>query len=120
MDKTTRTKTEDGYAYQLPDEAVKALEGQLKQFEKFFGRKPVEGEPIFFDPEHPEKPTPMDPKKIIKRTIEVMKMANVPSEYIYAYEKTDGLMVTEMNQPLISQEDRKLWSDAIAEYNRFN
>jgi len=45
-----------------------------------------------------------------------MRKAGVDPAIIYAFEKTDGLLVTEQNQHLISEADLDAWQAAIDEY----
>jgi hypothetical protein len=42
--------------------------------------------------------------------------AGMDPAFIYAFEKTDGLLVTEANQHLISEADLDAWQAALDEY----
>lgn len=46
----------------------------------------------------------------------MMREAGISPALIYAFEKTDGLMVTEMNRHLIPDKDIREFEDAYAEY----
>ena len=45
-----------------------------------------------------------------------MKAAGIDPAIIHAFEKTDGLLVTEENKHLISDKDLAAWDAAIREY----
>ena len=67
----------------------------------------VAGDKLFFD---------MPPVEHAEHFIvEVMKKAGVDPAVIYAFEKT-GLMVTEANEHLISDNDRAEWEEVVLEY----
>jgi SEC-C motif len=92
----------------LTDEAVDILEEQRRKFVSKFGREPGPDEPIFFDAppvEHLEA-----------EMVQAMKKAGVDPAIIYAFEKTNGLLVTEQNQHLIPEADLEAWNAAIDEY----
>jgi hypothetical protein len=92
----------------LSEEAAGILKEQRRKFVAKFGREPNPDEPIFFDAppvEHLEA-----------EMVQAMRKAGVDPAIIYAFEKTDGLLVTEQNQHLISQADLDAWQAAIDEY----
>lgn len=103
---------DDGKIYKsLPmSPEVKAMLEQLRQaFIAKYGREPGPGDLLFPDMPHPEHLEAM--------MVEGMKEAGMDPAIIYAFEKT-GLLVTEQNQHLISEEDLAEWGAAIDEYER--
>ena len=96
----------------------RAMEEARRAFFQKFGRWPSPGDPIIFDPDVDE-PTPMDPAKTRREMISTMKEAGIPGALVYAYEKT-GLIVSEMNEHLISPADIAEYDAAIAEYRRLH
>ncbi|HYH66465.1 MAG TPA: SEC-C domain-containing protein [Urbifossiella sp.] len=102
---------DDGTVYQstpLSPEAVEILREQRERFVARFGREPRPDEPIFFDAPPVEQ--------IEFQMVQAMKAAGIDPAVIYAYEKTDGLLVTESNQHLIPDKDLAAWQAAIDEY----
>jgi hypothetical protein len=97
-----------------PKEIVRrVLSSEQEAFKEKFGREWQPGDPIFFDPESDvPKPYPIDEARRI--LIEVMQMAKTPPEFIYAFKKTDMLLLVEDIE--VPAERRKEWNDAIAEY----
>lgn len=107
MGKGRRTKIDKG------GRADKILRMQLKAFRKKFGRDPRPGEPVFFDPDA-DTPKPI-PKAVMEEGMrEVAKY--LPPDIAFAYLKTGGLLLTEMNIHLMSAEDLAEWDAAIEEY----
>lgn len=92
----------------LSPEAVEILRQQRERFVAKFGREPGPDEPIFFDAPPVEQ--------IEFQMVQAMKLAGIDPAIIYAYEKTDGLLVTESNQHLISDKDLAAWQAAVDEY----
>jgi hypothetical protein len=92
----------------LPDEAADILEQQRRKFVERFGREPGPGDPVFFDAPPVEQ--------VEFQMVQAMQAAGVDPAFIYAFEKTGGLLVTEQNMHLISEEDLAAWQDAIDEY----
>jgi hypothetical protein len=68
---------------------------QLEAFRKKFGRDPLPGEPMFFDPEK-DVPTPLDPAKFQQDVLTAMGSANLPPELAYAFKKTGLILVAEL------------------------
>ena len=92
------------------------VKSSKKLFKETFGREMEEGDPLIFDPDIKDKPTPINPDKMIKQMVEILKQAGMPPEYIYAYEQTKGLMRNPLNEHLLSEKDKQEWDDAIASY----
>jgi hypothetical protein len=88
--------------------AVKqALEQLREAFIAKHGREPGPDDLVFPDLPHPEHLEHM--------MVEDMKAAGMDPAFIYAFEQT-GLLVTEQNMHLISDEDLADWNAAIEEY----
>jgi hypothetical protein len=92
----------------LPPEAKELLEQQRQQFIAEHGRDPGPDDLLF--------PNAPDPEQLKAQMIQGMKSAGINPAVIYAFEKTDGLLVTEHNQHLISEADLDAWNAAIEEY----
>lgn len=82
------------------------LEEQLKDFREHFGRDPLPGEPVFFDPDF-DVPTPISEEKMAKMTMEAMAQADLPPEIAYAFKKTGMILLADYEYP----------PEAVAEYN---
>lgn len=92
----------------MTDEVADVLAQQKQKFIERFGREPGPDDPIFFDMPHPEHLEAM--------MVEGMKAAGIDPAIIHAFEKTNGLLVTEENKHLISDKDLEAWDAAIREY----
>jgi len=55
---------------------------------------------------------------IFKRMVSYMEQAGMEKQHIYAYIKTNGLLVTEANVKKVSAEDMREWIEAIKEYEK--
>ena len=92
----------------LSSDAVAILREQRRKFVERFGREPGPNDPVFFD---------LPPVEQIEfQTVRAMRKAGIDEAFIYAYEKTGGLLVTEQNQHLIPEKDLEAWQAAIEEY----
>ena len=101
---------EDGNIYKslpMPPEVKEVLEDLQQAFITNYGREPGPDDLLFPDMPHPEHLEAM--------MVEEMKAAGMDPAFIYAFEKT-GLLVSEQNQHLISDEDLAEWDAAIEEY----
>jgi len=87
---------------------------QLQEFKKKFGREPGPGDPVFFDPDA-DHPTPYDPEKMKRQTLEAMRAAGTRPELIFAYERT-GFVVNREGYRQMSRADRAEYDAAIDEY----
>jgi hypothetical protein len=92
----------------IVDEAAEILGEQRRKFVTKFGREPGPDEPIFFDAPPGEHLEAM--------MVQDMQEAGIDPAFIYAFEKTGGLLVTQQNQHLISEVDLDAWEAAIDEY----
>lgn len=109
MSKGKRIKFEKG------SRTDKILKKQLRAFRKKFGRDPGPGDPVFFDP-NADTPQPI-PRADLEQTMREVAQY-LPPDIAYAYLKTDGMLVTEGNLHLWSDEDMEEWDAAIDEYWR--
>jgi len=100
---------------ELGEETSFYIDEQVKQFKETFGREPEKGDPLFFDPDHTDKPIPLSESKITSVVLNLLKKAGTSEEIIYAYEQT-GMLVTELNKDQWSKEDIQEWKDAIDSY----
>jgi hypothetical protein len=82
------------------------LKEYIKHREEKLGRKLEEHDRIF------------DPKDIpsIDEMCKLMEKAGIAPRHIYAYRKTDGLLLTEKNHNYATTQDIKEWHEAIDEY----
>ncbi len=78
------------------------------------GIDPGPDDPVFFDPDA-DTPQELDWDKVGSEIVGAMVKAGIEPEKIYAYRKT-GLIVTEENWGLLSEEQQQEWEAAIAEY----
>lgn len=101
----------------LSPESQEILEMQLAAFRQRFGRDPIGEEPVFFDQESDSaEPQPMDDHKVMASAMNAMREAGIDEALIYAYAKTDGVLLTESNWHRWSPADRKAFQDAANEY----
>ncbi len=96
-----------------------AAVGLLKQlhqaFINKFGREPGPTDPMFFDPDA-EEPRPRPDEQIVNEVVKGMFAVGIDPAIIWAFIRT-GLLVTEMNLPLLDPDDLKAWVDALNEYD---
>jgi len=86
------------------------LEALRREFRERFGRDPGPDDPVFFDPSA-EEPRTLDEDGealFIAMSEMAMRRAGIDPSLIYASRKT-GLIVTERNQHLLSDDDRADW-----------
>ena len=108
-----------GFAWQEDDEGnvyksvpmssdvSEILDEQRQKFLDKYGREPGPNDPVFFD---------VPPQEHVEHEmVQAMKAAGFNQAFIYAFEKT-GLLVTEQNQHMLSDQDLAEWQDAIEEY----
>ena len=97
-----------------PNEIVRqALIWQQEAFKEKFGREWQEGDPLVFDPDS-DVPKPYPEDRMRRELIELMQEVGTPPEFIYAFKKTDLLLILEDLD--VPADRRKEWNDAIAEY----
>jgi hypothetical protein len=91
----------------VSEELADVIEGQRQKFTEQHGREPGSGDNLFFD---------MPPVEHAEHFIvQAMRQAGFDLAIIYAFEKT-GLIVTEKNERLLSENDLAEWRNAIREY----
>jgi hypothetical protein len=98
-------------------EMQEAIRSQIRLFREKFGCEPGPDDPVFFDPDAdtPQFCGPEATDHVTDQMVEAMSAAGVRPEVIYAFRKT-GRIVTEDNWHLLSEADRKEWTDAENEY----
>jgi hypothetical protein len=92
----------------------RAIADARKNFIAKFGREPLEGEPLIFDPDF-DTPTPYTEEKMTAMMVAAMEAAGTPGHLIYAYRKT-GMIMGADNADLWTRADIDEWNAAIAEY----
>jgi len=93
----------------LSDDALAALDELRTEFVRKHGREPGSDDKLFDGLPHSE---------IVElEMVQAMKKAGIEPAKIYAFEHT-GLLVTEDNQHLISDQDLAEWGAAIEEFKR--
>jgi len=115
MTKRTREDAKDDID-QMRAEAVKRLS---EAFKEKFGREMRPGDPLFWDPAASEpRPLAENPRSLEATEavlLEAMVAAGTSPELIYAYRQT-GLLASEDNWDLLSEEDQAAWNAAINDY----
>lgn len=96
----------------LSPEALSVIASQKQKFVEKFGREPGPNDKLFFD----APPT----EHLEAKIVQAMEAAGTPPEFVYAFEKTNGLLVTDANKHLIPEADLKAWFDAVAEYRKLH
>lgn len=91
----------------LRQEAIDILKEKEKEFEEKNGRPMGPGDKFFPD---------LNVEHLEHQMVMAMKKAGIDPAFIYAFEKTGGLFVTEENKDLISEKDMKAWKAAIHEF----
>jgi len=103
----------------VPEREVsrESLQALRQDFREHFGRDPQPDEPVFFDPSA-EEPRFLDEDGealFMSMSDMAMRRAGIDEALIYASHKT-GLIATERNQHLLSDDDRGDRIEAIFEY----
>jgi hypothetical protein len=96
-----------GRSVAVPDEVADRIEGLRQSYVTQHGREPThifEGAPHFELLEH--------------WTVEAMKKGGVDPAMIYAFEKTNGLLLNERNENKVPDTDIAEWDAAIDEHER--
>lgn len=97
----------------ITPEVLDILDELRQRFIEKFGREPGPDDPLLFDPDK-DTPTQLDPDALIQEFEAAADAAGLNPAISYAFRKT-GLIVTEENQHLLSQEDLEEWQQAIEE-----
>lgn len=90
------------------------LREQRAAFEAKFGRPPGPDDPVFFDPDA-EEPTAIAEDALVDMTVSMLEEV-LGAGYVYAYLATDGLMLTQDNEHLVSEQDRRWFLDAQEDF----
>jgi len=93
-----------------------AMLDRKQHFIEKFGREPGPEDPVFFDPDS-DKPQEISEEQIDSMMNEALSAAGVDPAVVYAYNKT-GLLVSEENLHLMSEEDLAEWNQAVEEANQ--
>jgi hypothetical protein len=102
----------------LSPQAIEVLQKQKLEFIKKFGREPKGDEPIFFDPAF-DVPTAINDTKLDIAMMEFLIKSGAPPEVIFAYRKTERVVLPE-NRHLLMPAELAEWDAAIAEYFNLN
>lgn len=97
------------------DELADYLEWAEQDFLQRFGRPMGPEDPLFYDPTAPT-PTPLDPAVITRDILVALEEAGIDRAYQYAFAVT-GMLLTEENEPLFSDEELDLFDAALAAYD---
>ena len=100
----------------MSDEVYQAMLDRRRHFTEKFGREPGPEDPVFFDPDS-DTPQEISEEKINRMMNEALSAAGVDPAVVYAYNKT-GLLVSEDNIHLLSDEDLEEWNQAVEEANQ--
>lgn len=100
------------------DDFNAAMDAQLEAFRVKFGRDPGPGDPLFFDPDSDE-PRALSVIEIENEMTSTAREAGIDPALIYAMQTT-GMMVTEANLDLLSDEDVDEWNEAVDRYRRLH
>lgn len=87
-----------------------AMEKARAAFKDTFGRAPKARDRVLLAPYRYSR------ADFRKQFVEIADKANAPKHLVYAYLKTDGLMLTETNKDLVSPQDIADVNDAVEEY----
>ncbi|HBY63318.1 MAG TPA: hypothetical protein DEH78_26140 [Solibacterales bacterium] len=90
---------------------------QHEAFQRAFGRFPVDGDPMFFDPTL-DIPQPISDEQTEEHMIGVLKACGCPANEIFAARVTGG-WVTELNRDAHTPDEVRAWDAARASYRRF-
>lgn len=102
----------------LSPQMMEVLEQQRELFRQKFGRDPRPEEPVFFNPEA-DQPEFLSMSVIESATVEFLKAMKVDPAFVHAYILT-GLLVTEDNVHLFTQDEIEDWTDAVIEYRQIH
>ncbi len=92
----------------MSKELVDTLKDSKQRFKKVFGRPPTNSDPVLWER------TYLKGYNTIRLIAKTMREAQVPDEFIYAYQKT-GLMIAEKAR-VYSKSEKQEFSDAVEEF----
>ena len=90
------------------------LEEQRERFRAKFGRDMGPNDPLIFDPDADE-PRPLPATTIEAQVAAAMERAGIDPAFVYAFQHT-GLIPTEANRHLLSEEDSAEFAAAVERY----
>lgn len=97
----------------LSSEVTEILKEASADFQRIFNREPKKNtDPVFL------LKYLMSDEEVERKSIELMQLAGIQPNLIYAYRKTGGLLLTKENITLASTKDVEDWNDAIDEYDK--
>jgi hypothetical protein len=111
--KSVRKRTGHTRTVPMSGEVYQALLDQRQRFIDKFGREPGPNDPVFFDPDA-DTPQQITEEKLGRMMNEALSAAGIDPALVYAYNKT-GLLVSEDNLHLLSDEDLAEWQQAVDE-----
>ena len=94
----------------IPEDSHEYLKEMTSHYNDVFERDPIGSDPIFLGQ---YLQSTID---IQKQAVELLERADIAPEFIYAYQKTNGLMVVEDRLDLYTKKDLEDWDKAITEY----
>ncbi|WP_185814163.1 DUF5677 domain-containing protein [Xanthomonas sp. SS] len=104
---------DDGYVHKqipLSEEALQVLEETKVAYQYIFERAPHSDDPIFLG-----KYLYSD-EDIKREAVEALRKAEMPPQFIHAYQRTGGLLLSESNEGFATTVDLEEWNAAIEEY----
>jgi hypothetical protein len=114
----THVKTVPRRPKHVPLEIRDTVEQLRQRFRQKFGRDPGPNDPVFFDPDS-EAAVPLRPEALNQLwegfADTLLSSDEITPEIAYAMKKT-GLLVTQQNEALLTEVQRKAWRDALHEY----
>lgn len=106
--------TRDGKLVQqihMPPDFEEALKKTKQLFEEYYGRKPGKEDYVLSF-------APIYQDEMLFDIMQAMQLAGIPPENIYAYYKTDGLLLCSLNDELVSKKDKEDFLNYCTEYRR--
>ncbi|MCU4432300.1 SEC-C domain-containing protein [Acinetobacter pittii] len=94
----------------LTEEVLELLQQAEDHYLQVFERKSHKNDPVFL------AKYLLSDVDMQREMVKVMEKAEIAPEFIYAYQKTGGLLLTEENEKLATGKDLEDWNDAIEEY----
>lgn len=116
VDMAGRPRPEGTRFVEIAAEFAEALAQQQQRFREKFGRDPGPDDPAFFD-EQADEARMVAPGQLEAEMVRAMHAADIDPALIHAYQVT-GLIVTEQNRDMLSDEDILEWEAALDEFER--
>lgn len=106
-------KSDGSTTVHLDDHGVDLIERQLQAFRDKFGREPGPSDPVFFDPDA-DTPQKIPLEKHHAGMLECLREIGAPPEIIYAFNKTDRVVLSDRRH-MLTPEELEAWDAAVAE-----